>query len=89
MLASPEPVGGCALEAVAERGVLLGGSTGDSRTETTRLSSRGGWDRIRGEFAKDASGLVSYPDSHVHPPIFLVVLSQHVRKTGKPIRTLV
>ena len=42
--------------------------------------------------------LVSYPDSHVHPPEkrvwslskdFLVVLSQHVRKTGKPIRTLV
>ena len=44
------------------------------------------------------SKLVSYPDSHVHPPEkrvwslskdFLVVLSQHVRKTGKPIRTLV
>ena len=42
--------------------------------------------------------VVSYPDSHVHPPEkrvwslskdFLVVLSQHVRKTGKPIRTLV
>ena len=49
------------------------------------------WDR-------DYMLLVSVPDSHVHPPEkrvwslskdFLVVLSQHVRKTGKPIRTLV
>ena len=41
---------------------------------------------------QDYTYIVSFPDPHVRPPEnlsqdFLALLSQHVRKTGKPIRT--
>ena len=55
-------------------------------------------DDLAVDLSEAECSIVSYPDSHVQPPEkrvwslskdFLVVLSQHVRKTGKPIRMLV